>query len=233
MPKRAPLRNAVKNDLEFRFYMKSKYNPVVTIQSIGSDARFGNEEEAIISFDLSEENIRDQLSSLPEPMEVHGNCNIDYDSNNGPVIPDDPIMEYIFLVDCSGSMSGAYMDNTKRTMELILKSLEHMSRIIICRFGTRYEFQPRQNGGTNEELDEDQFYNYRFRPHERRAVPNMRNPNWMVIDEDDEDQEEFLMKYLEKELKANMGGTNIQEPLLDIFKYYFLVFVFSIRIIKP
>ncbi|CAG5109620.1 Oidioi.mRNA.OKI2018_I69.chr2.g4139.t1.cds [Oikopleura dioica] len=211
--------NDEKNDLEISFFVNPYSDPVMTIESTGSRPEAFNEDEAILSIDLSEENIRKQLSQLAEPMEIHGNCDIEYDSNNGfESNPEKPAMEYIFLVDCSGSMSGSYMDATKKTLGLMFKSMDNKSKIIICRFGTRYEFQPRQRGGTNEPLDPRYHYNYDRNDRQRRPVPEMRRPEWITIDEDNDDQEELLQNYLERDMRANMGGTNIREPLQDIFK---------------
>jgi uncharacterized protein with von Willebrand factor type A (vWA) domain len=48
--------------------------------------------------------------------------------------------EFIFVVDRSGSMSGAPMETTKDALKLFLRSLPADSKFNIISFGNRFEF---------------------------------------------------------------------------------------------
>ena len=111
-------------------------------------------------------------------------------------------------------MSGTFMENTRRTMSLIMKSIDVGSKVIFCRFGSRYIFKPAQNGQAAE--DDEDFYSYHRRNRQPR-VPEMRDANWITIDDEDDKQEEEI-KNIISDMRANLGGTDIREPLLDIIQ---------------
>jgi len=213
-PIKAPKTGRVKNDLEVQFHMRSNVAPAINIEY--TDA---SESEAIVSVELSEENLREQLTNLAnEPLQdLHQDNSMEYDSNNTPgssVVSAQP-MEYVFLVDCSGSMSGNFMENTKNTMTLIMNAIDVGSKVIFCRFGSRYVFHPGQDGQVAEDDDYEDYHPY-YRRHRRpRRVPEMRDANWIVIKEDDDELDETI-KNIISTFAANLGGTEILEPIADI-----------------
>eukprot|EP01130_Rhizamoeba_saxonica_P002831 TRINITY_DN1265_c0_g1_i1.p1 TRINITY_DN1265_c0_g1~~TRINITY_DN1265_c0_g1_i1.p1 ORF type:complete len:669 (+),score=126.54 TRINITY_DN1265_c0_g1_i1:415-2421(+) len=91
------------------------------------------------------------------------------------------ISEYIFLVDCSGSMYGERLDILKKTLKIAVHSLPEGCLFNIVRFGTTYEA----------------LFN--------KSEP-LRNKNSF----------ELACMYLEK-MKANLGGTNIYDPLKFVY----------------
>jgi Ca-activated chloride channel family protein len=48
--------------------------------------------------------------------------------------------EIIFLLDCSGSMTGDSIKEAKRALEICLKGMEMGTAFNVCRFGSTYEF---------------------------------------------------------------------------------------------
>jgi len=211
LPDLAPKIGQAKNDLEVRFFMKTNVPPAINIEYMDA-----SDSEAIVSIELSEENLREQIINMAS-RDHHADDDMDYDSNNTPgssVVSAQP-MEYVFLIDCSGSMSGKFMENTKNTMDLIMKSIDPGSKVIVCRFGSRYIFQPAQNGQAAEN-DEDDYQPY-YRRNRQPRVPEMRDANWLTIDYEDDEQEETINDII-SEMNANLGGTEIRGPLLDILQ---------------
>ncbi|KYQ92281.1 type A von Willebrand factor domain-containing protein [Tieghemostelium lacteum] len=47
--------------------------------------------------------------------------------------------EYIFVLDCSGSMSGSSIESAKSTLNLLMKSIPENSKFNIYRFGTHFK----------------------------------------------------------------------------------------------
>ena len=192
--------------------MRTNVPPAINIEYVDA-----SESEAIVSIELSEENLREQIANMPA-QDTHADNNMEYDSNNTPgssVVSAQP-MEYVFLIDCSGSMSGTFIENTRQTMSLIMKSIDVGSKVIFCRFGSRYIFSPAQNGQAADDDEDDHYYPYHRRNRQPR-VPEMRDANWIHIDDEDDEQEETI-KNIISEMNANLGGTEIQGPLLDILQ---------------
>jgi Ca-activated chloride channel homolog len=52
----------------------------------------------------------------------------------------DPRREIIFLLDCSGSMTGDSIKEAKRALEICLKGMEMGTVFNLCRFGSTHEF---------------------------------------------------------------------------------------------
>jgi len=50
-----------------------------------------------------------------------------------------PAKEYVFVIDCSGSMHGQRMEDTKKTLQSLINSLPIGSKFNIVRFGSNYE----------------------------------------------------------------------------------------------
>merc|ERR1712013_9072 len=50
-----------------------------------------------------------------------------------------PAKEYVFVVDCSGSMDGERIDSARKTLQLLINSLPVGSYFNIVRFGSTYE----------------------------------------------------------------------------------------------
>lgn len=49
-------------------------------------------------------------------------------------------IDYIFLLDCSGSMDGTSIDSAKSVLELCLRSMSEKDKFSIVRFGSTYEY---------------------------------------------------------------------------------------------
>lgn len=88
--------------------------------------------------------------------------------------------EFIFVVDCSGSMSGSRIKKARECLDLFIRSLPQGCFFNIIRFGSRYE----------KLFDDSSLY-------------------------DEEHVQQALN--LSEVLQANLGGTNIFEPLSSIF----------------
>ena len=88
--------------------------------------------------------------------------------------------EFIFLVDCSGSMGGNPIKNAAECLEIFIKSLPSNSFFNIFRFGSKYE----------KLFDDSVQYN------ESTAAKAL---------------------YLAQNLDADLGGTEMYDPLFDIF----------------
>lgn len=88
--------------------------------------------------------------------------------------------EFIFVVDCSGSMSGSRIKKARECLDLFIRSLPQGCFFNIIRFGTHYE----------NLFDDSSLYD-----------------------------EEHVCKALNlsEVLQANLGGTNIFDPLSSIF----------------
>ncbi|CBY38037.1 unnamed protein product [Oikopleura dioica] len=191
LPDLAPQIGQVKNDLELRFFMRKNVAPAINIEYLND-----SELEAIVSVELSEENIRQQLSNIAnvQQQNLHGDERMEYDSNaapRSPVVSTQP-MEYVFLIDCGRSMEGKFMDSTKLTMNQIINSVDPGSKVLFCQFGSQHEFQPRQNGH------------------------GMRDGNWITIDLEDDEQEETIKTNIAG-FEANFDSKILRAPLVDIF----------------
>merc|ERR1739848_523081 len=50
-----------------------------------------------------------------------------------------PAKEYVFVIDCSGSMGGQRMEDAKKTLQSLVNSLPVGSKFNVVRFGSSYE----------------------------------------------------------------------------------------------
>jgi cobalamin biosynthesis protein CobT len=70
-------------------------------------------------------------------------------------LPPIPAQEFIFVVDRSGSMSGARIETAKRTLKILLRMLpSSLTTFNIVSFGTRADsIWPSSQGYTQDTLD--------------------------------------------------------------------------------
>lgn len=83
--------------------------------------------ETVTNTDIGE----DQYSSYAAAISVIPEANSDNPQKDG---------EYIFLVDCSGSMDGEKMEHTKQALQIFLRSLLPGCTFNIIRFGSNYQY---------------------------------------------------------------------------------------------
>ncbi|KAN0029598.1 hypothetical protein ACTA71_007730 [Dictyostelium dimigraforme] len=87
--------------------------------------------------------------------------------------------EFIFLIDCSGSMSGQSIIKARRAMEIIIRSLNEQHKVNIYCFGSTFK----------KVFDTSRVYN--------------------------DETLELAGSFVEK-ISANLGGTELLPPLIDI-----------------
>lgn len=89
--------------------------------------------------------------------------------------------EFIFLIDCSGSMKGMSIENAGKCLEIFIRSLPKDALFNVIQFGTRFE----------------KLFKNSIKYDAKSAM---------------------IAINLAKSINADFGGTNIYDPLLDIFK---------------
>ncbi|EGC39827.1 hypothetical protein DICPUDRAFT_147402 [Dictyostelium purpureum] len=107
-----------------------------------------------------------KFSNKPEsfieycPIEKTHSIGINFYPNfNIPADEVDQKAEYIFVVDCSGSMSGTPISKAKRALEICLKSLNEKSKFNIYRFGSDFQTYSRTSQlYTDESLEQAMEY---------------------------------------------------------------------------
>ena len=136
-----------------------------------------NEHSIIITFE-TKENIRSSVL-IGDTTNDYNNCSITI-SPNLEEKTSETTTEFVFVVDCSGSMSGRSISKAAECLELFIRSLPENSYFNIVRFGSSYD----------KLFESSVQYN-----------------------------ESNIKKALElaSNLKANLGGTRIYDPLNDIY----------------
>ncbi|XP_061419059.1 von Willebrand factor A domain-containing protein 5A-like [Lethenteron reissneri] len=154
--------------------------------SLEGDFRFDHDIEVLISYEQ-----KNQPFALVEPglpvsevsflADTVAMLNFSPGNMEQTAVPTSEHGEFIFIIDCSGSMRGQPIANAKETLILLIKGLPMGCLFNIYRFGTRYI----SLFGESTPYDQQTM---------EAALAHVKGTN------------------------ADMGGTNILEPLADIYR---------------
>lgn len=137
-----------------------------------------NQKSIILTFE-TQETIQSSALLTPPNTSNYDGCAITISPNLPP--SKDLNSEFIFVVDCSGSMGGDSIKKAAECLEFFIRSLPPNSFFNVVRFGSSFE----------------------------KLFPNSMEYNETTAEK---------AINLAQNLKSNLGGTNIYNPLKDIFE---------------
>lgn len=169
------IKDVTSNVLNYEF---DKENKIFKIKNKIKNKNYQN--SIIMTFESVDE-IKSSVLLVPNSP----NCSYDYCAVT--IVPDlkdlknNKEKEFIFLIDCSGSMRGMPILHARECLEIFIHSLPKNSYFNIIQFGSHYK----------KLFDESRKY-------------------------DQKSAQEALS--LVQKIEANLGGTNMYDPLKDIFQ---------------
>lgn len=155
------------------------YDETTKIFSIADKVESNDNQKSIIVTFETQESIQSSAFLAPTSSSNYDGCAIVISPNLPP--SQESNSEFIFVVDCSGSMGGNSIKKAAECLELFIRSLPPNSYFNVVRFGSSFE----------KLFDSSREYS-------------------------EQSAEEAIQ--LAQNLKSNLGGTNIYNPLDNIYQ---------------